>query len=152
MATGRLELAAHMKRKRETADMQIVALVHRENESYGMSFPDLPGCVSAAASLDELLLDGKEALDLHVEMMLQDGEPMPEFRSLDALRIDPEFAEDFATAELVTLLPVDIPGRAVKVTITMEEHLLLRLNKAAERQGYTRSGFIAEAVRRKLAG
>ena len=132
--------------------MQVVALVHRENESYGMSFPDLPGCISAASSLDELLLDGKEALDLHVEMMLQDGEPLPEFRSLDTLRADPEFTEDFATAELVTLLPVDIPGRAVKVTITMEEHLLLRLNKAAERQGYTRSGFIAEAVRRKLAG
>lgn len=132
--------------------MQIVALVHRDNESYGISFPDLPGCISAASSLDELLLDGKEALDLHVEMMLQDGEALPDFRSLDSLRADPEFAEDFATAELVTLLPVDIPGRAVKVTITMEEHLLMRLNKAAERQGYTRSGFIAEAVRRKLAG
>jgi len=152
MATGRLELATQVNRKRESVDMQIVALVHRDNESYGISFPDLPGCISAASSLDELLLDGKEALDLHVEMMLQDGEALPDFRSLDALRADPEFAEDFATAELVTLLPVDIPGRAVKVTITMEEHLLMRLNKAAERQGYTRSGFIAEAVRRKLAG
>jgi predicted RNase H-like HicB family nuclease len=152
MATGRLELATQVNRKRESVDMQIVALVHRDNESYGISFPDLPGCISAASSLDELLLDGKEALDLHVEMMLQDGEALPDFRSLDALRADPESAEDFATAELVTLLPVDIPGRAVKVTITMEEHLLMRLNKAAERQGYTRSGFIAEAVRRKLAG
>ncbi len=132
--------------------MQIVGLIHRDDTAYGISFPDLPGCVSAAASLDELLLDGKEALDLHIEGMLQDGEELPEFRSLEALRADPQFTEDFADAELVTLLSVDIPGRAVKVTITMEEHLLHRLNKAAERQGYTRSGFIAEAVRRKLAG
>ncbi|THV23217.1 type II toxin-antitoxin system HicB family antitoxin [Peteryoungia ipomoeae] len=132
--------------------MQIVALIHRESENYGISFPDLPGCISAASSLDELMLDGKETLDLHLEQMAQDGEALPEFRSLDSLRADPEFAEDFATAELVTLMPVDIAGRAVKVTITMEEHLLMRLNKAAERQGYTRSGFIAEAVRRKLAG
>lgn len=131
--------------------MQIVALVHREDGSYGLSFPDLPGCVSAATSLDELLLDGKEALDLHIEAMLRDGEELPEFRSLQLLQAEPAFGEDFATAELVTLLPVDIPGRSVKVTITMEEHLLARLNKAAERQGYTRSGFIAEAVRRKLA-
>lgn len=131
--------------------MQIVALVHGQGGSYGLSFPDLPGCVSASTSLDELLLDGKEALDLHIEAMLQDGEEIPEFRSLQRLQTEPEFAEDFATAELVTLLPVDIPGRSVKVTITMEEHLLARLNKAAERQGYTRSGFIAEAVRRKLA-
>ncbi|MGL3606093.1 type II toxin-antitoxin system HicB family antitoxin [Rhizobium sp. G187] len=139
-----------MKMRHQT--MQIVALIHKDNESYGISFPDLPGCISASSSLDALLLDGKEALDLHVEMMVQDGEPLPEFRSLDTLRADPEFAEDFAGADLVTLMPVDIPGRAVKVTITMEEHLLMRLNKAAERQGYTRSGFIAEAVRRKLAG
>ncbi len=47
----------------------------------------------------------------------------------------PEFAEDFANVEIVTHLPVDSPGRAVKVTITMEEHLLMRLNKATERQG-----------------
>lgn len=132
--------------------MQIVGLIHRDDTAYGISFPDLPGCVSATASLDELLLDGKEALDLHIEGMLQDGEELPELRSLEALRADPQFADDFADAELITLLSVDIPGRAVKVTITMEEHLLHRLNKAAERQGYTRSGFIAEAVRRKLAG
>lgn len=132
--------------------MQIVGLIYRDDTAYGISFPDMPGCVSAAASLDELLLDGKEALDLHIEGMLQDGEELPEFRSLEALRADPHFADDFADAELITLLSVDIPGRAVKVTITMEEHLLHRLNKAAERQGYTRSGFIAEAVRRKLAG
>ncbi|WP_159946871.1 type II toxin-antitoxin system HicB family antitoxin [Rhizobium sp. 18065] len=132
--------------------MQIVALIHREDASYGIAFPDLPGCISAAGSLEELLLDGKEALDLHIEAMLLDGEELPEFRPLDALRADPQLSGDFADAELVTLLSVDIPGRAVKVTITMEEHLLHRLNKAAERQGYTRSGFIAEAVRRKLAG
>lgn len=132
--------------------MQIVALIGRDGDAYGMSFPDLPGCVSAAGSLDDLLHEGKEALDLHVEGMLSDGEVLPEFRSLEALKADPALTEDFAEAELVTLLPVDIPGRSVKVTITMEEHLLARLNKVAERQGYTRSGFIADAVRRKLGG
>ncbi len=132
--------------------MQIVALVHRQDNAFGLSFPDLPGCVSAAASLDDLLQDGKEALDLHIEGMLADGEDLPQLRSLDSLKKDETLAEDFAEAELVTLLPVDMPGRSVKVTITMEEHLLQRLNTAAERQGYTRSGFIADAVRRKLAG
>ena len=102
--------------------------------------------------LEELLLEGKEALDLHVEGMLADGEKLPEFRTLDALKADPAFTRDFAEAELVTMLPVDIPGKSVRVTITMEEHLLRRLNTMAERQGYTRSGFIADAARRKLGG
>ncbi|MGN7292107.1 type II toxin-antitoxin system HicB family antitoxin [Rhizobium sp. SAFR-030] len=132
--------------------MQIVALVHRQDDAYGISFPDLPGCVSASTSLDDLLREGKEALDLHVECMLDDGEELPEFRSLEELKKADAFREEFTTAEVVTLLPVDRPGRSVKVTITMEEHLLNRLNKAAERQGYTRSGFIADAVRRKLTG
>ena len=84
--------------------------------------------------------------------MLEDGEAVPTVRSIDQLRADPDLADDFRDAELVTVMPVELPGRAVKVTITMEENLFHRLNAAAERQGYTRSGFIADAVRRKLRG
>ena len=132
--------------------MHIVAIVHRENGIFGITFPDLPGCVSVGETLDELLQNGREALDLHLEGMLEDGEAVPTVRSIDQLRADPDLADDFRDAELVTVMPVELPGRAVKVTITMEENLFHRLNAAAERQGYTRSGFIADAVRRKLRG
>jgi hypothetical protein len=46
---------------------------------------------------------------------------------------------------------MEIPGRAVRVSITMDEGLLARLDKAAGAEGETRSGYIAQAVRERLA-
>lgn len=42
--------------------------------------------------------------------MLADGKKLPEFRTHDALKADSAFTRDFAEAELVTMLPVDIPA------------------------------------------
>lgn len=49
-------------------------------------------------------------------------------------------------------LTLDPPGKAVRVNITLEERLLERLDAAAKREGGTRSGYIAAAVRSRLAG
>ena len=84
--------------------------------------------------------------------MIEDGEEMPILHSIDELKANTEHAGSFADAALVTVLPIDLPSRAVRVTITMEESLLKRLNTAAENKGFTRSGFIAEAVRQQLRG
>jgi hypothetical protein len=39
----------------------------------------------------------------------------------------------------------------VRINITMDEALLKRVDAAAEREGFTRSGFLADAARRSLA-
>jgi predicted RNase H-like HicB family nuclease len=40
-----------------------VALVHKDQgTSYGVSFPDLPGCISAGDTMDEALANGADAL------------------------------------------------------------------------------------------
>ena len=45
--------------------------VHKELSSdYGISFPDLPGCVSSGRDQAELMLMAKEALELHLEGMI----------------------------------------------------------------------------------
>jgi predicted RNase H-like HicB family nuclease len=55
-----------------------IALIHKEADSdYGASFPDLPGCVTAASTIDEVLTTAREALALHVEDMLENGEEIP---------------------------------------------------------------------------
>ena len=55
-----------------------IALVREGSDSdYGVSFPDFPGAVTAAPSLDEALARAGEALALHVEGMAEDGEPIP---------------------------------------------------------------------------
>lgn len=119
--------------------MRIVGIIHRENAIYGISFPDLPGCVSAADSLLEILDMGAEALSLHLEGMLDDGDPIPELRPLSQLEADPEFAEDFAAAEMAFHYAVAFRGKAVTVTYDRrgliafgKEETPARLKKAPE--------------------
>lgn len=49
-----------------------------ENESYGISFPDLPGCFSFSDNLAEAGQMAAEAAELHVYGLERDGEPIPE--------------------------------------------------------------------------
>lgn len=46
--------------------------------AYGVVFPDFPGCVSVGATVQEAEAMAAEVLALHVEGMLEDGEPLPE--------------------------------------------------------------------------
>jgi hypothetical protein len=49
------------------------------------------------------------------------------------------------------LVPVEIPGRAVRVNITLDEGLPARRGKAAGAEGEMRPDYIAQAVRERLA-
>ncbi len=65
---------------------EYIAVIHKDARSdYGVSFPDLPGCVSAGATLDDARAMAAEALEFHVEGMVEDGEPLPEPSSLEAV-------------------------------------------------------------------
>ena len=46
--------------------------------NYCASVPDVPGCVGAADSRDEMQAMIREALAFHIEGLLEEGEPLPE--------------------------------------------------------------------------
>jgi predicted RNase H-like HicB family nuclease len=52
---------------------------------YSVFFPDLPGCTSGGATLQAAALNAEEALSGHIELMLEDGERVPEPSLLDDL-------------------------------------------------------------------
>ena len=128
----------------------IVMLVHEEEGAFGASFPDFPGATTGAGDLDTLYRKAAEMLSFHVGGMVEDGEPVPTLRSLDELRADPAFAEDSAGA-MIGLVDADLPGKAVRVNVSVEEGLLRRIDRAAEAAGETRSGFLAQAAKARLA-
>jgi predicted RNase H-like HicB family nuclease len=56
-----------------------IALIHKDADSdYGVSFPDLPGVITAVTDLDDARAMAAEALALHLEGMAADGEAVPE--------------------------------------------------------------------------
>ncbi|CAA2142776.1 type II toxin-antitoxin system HicB family antitoxin [Hyphomicrobium sp. ghe19] len=127
------------------------AILHRGgDDSIGVSFPDLPGCIAQGDSVDAALVSAEDAATFHVEGLIEAGEAVPVARSLDALRADPEFFDDFAGNIAVVLVPLTIPSRSVRVNLTFDENLLAAIDRAAERTGASRSGFLADAARAKL--
>lgn len=127
----------------------VYALIHEEDGIFGISFPDFPGCVSTGKTEEEVLRKGAEALVFHVAGMVEDGDPLPILRNLAELRGDRTFNEDAAGA-ILTLVPFDLPRRAVRLNISMDETLLEAVDRAASAAGQSRSAFLAEAVRRRL--
>lgn len=128
-----------------------VALVHKAHPGYGVTFPDLPGCISGGDTVDDALANAAEAAAMHIAGLSDDGADVPVGRGVDDLRADPEFAEDFDGHELVSLVPVALPDKTVRINVTMESRLLAAIDRTAERLGSTRSGFLAEAARARLA-
>ncbi|MDE1967836.1 MAG: type II toxin-antitoxin system HicB family antitoxin [Alphaproteobacteria bacterium] len=120
-----------------------IGLIHKEAESdFGISFPDFPGCVSAGSTLDEALAMGREALEGHIEVMAEAGEPIPEPSDVDTVMQDPEHRDG-----VVVLVPApDLSGKAVRVNVTLPEGLLQRIDEAAP----NRSRFLAEAAEKLL--
>ncbi|MBR1222916.1 type II toxin-antitoxin system HicB family antitoxin [Bradyrhizobium sp. U87765 SZCCT0131] len=127
---------------------QYIALIHKDaNSDYGVSFPDLPGCVTAGATLDEARDMAAEALALHLEGLQDDGEAIPEPSSLESIMSDPENRDGVAI-----LVAAPAPAaRAVRINITLPADLLDEVDRYAEREGFTRSGFLAQAARKAIA-
>src|SRR6266851_488660 len=70
--------------------MDYIAYLHKDSKSdFGVSFPDFPGCVTAGKTLDESRRTAVEALSLHIQGMMEDGEAIPGASTLDALAKDP---------------------------------------------------------------
>jgi len=124
-----------------------VATIHEENGVIGVSFPDFPGCVATASDLRTAIERGGQALALHVEGMIEDGATLPDPRTAEQLRAaEPEWMDGATLA----LIGVEIPGKALRVNISLDEGLLARIDKAAASAGQTRSGFLATAARERI--
>jgi predicted RNase H-like HicB family nuclease len=121
------------------------AIVEKSAEGYGVFLPDLPGCTSAGTTVQEAALNAEEALQAHIELTMEHGEPIPEPSTLDEIEVDAEVVE---AARI--LVRADPPTRTVRVNITMPEDLLAAVDRYAVRTGYSRSGLLAQAVRERL--
>lgn len=77
-----------------------VAVIEQGNCCFGAYFPDLPGCVTTGSTVTETIVQAREALQLHVLGMLQEGETLPNPTALDDIVADPEVREK--TRELIT--------------------------------------------------
>ena len=57
--------------------MRYLVVVEQGPKSFGAYVPDLPGCVAAADTREEVLSLIREAIEFHIEALKQDGQPIP---------------------------------------------------------------------------
>lgn len=62
------------------------------NDNIGVTFPDLPGCVSNASNLEEAAKCAKEALSLHLYGMEEDNCEIPASSPIDKIQLEPNQA------------------------------------------------------------
>jgi predicted RNase H-like HicB family nuclease len=131
--------------------MRFVALVDGSPGAYGVVVPDLPGCTSGGASIDEALSNAVEAVTLWVEDARADGEKIPKPRSAEKLRHDPAVVAALAEGGVLAYVPLVLDAaRPVKANLSLDAGLLTAIDEAAERRGLTRSAFLASAAREKI--
>ncbi|MFC1812852.1 type II toxin-antitoxin system HicB family antitoxin [Thermodesulfobacteriota bacterium] len=125
-----------------------IAIVHKEAKSdFGVSFPDFPGCITAGKNIDEAKDMAQEALTLHIQGMLEDGEKLPVSSRLEEIMGDPDYAN--AIAFLVVSVP-DAKPRTVRVNVTVPEMTLKQIDAAAKKRGMSRSAFLVHAAQNAI--
>jgi predicted RNase H-like HicB family nuclease len=127
-----------------------LALVHKdEGSAWGLTFPDLPGCFSAADEEDGIMPNAMEALELYAE----DLDAMPAPSGIDALSKDKDVTTELAAGAYLIAIPfIRNTQRTTRVNITLPKGLLDAIDEEAARRKLTRSALMAQAAEREVLG
>ena len=126
--------------------IEYVGLAEKVEDGYSVFFPDFPGFGSAGDTLEEARKNAKEGLIAHIELMVEDREPIPKSSSLDKVM---KLSDAKGCIPLIIAI-IAPSGKAQRINITMDSALLNAIDVAATSQHKTRSALLAEAAQRLL--
>jgi len=122
--------------------MDYIALLHKDPHSdFGVSFPDFPGCVTAGRTLEEARQMAGEALELHIEGLVEDGQEIPRPSRLVDVRHRPSAAG--AEPFMVSVEPS--AEKTVRINITARKRQLVAIDRLARKTGLTRSAYMVQS-------
>ena len=132
--------------------MKFPVVIHKNADSdYGVTVPDVPGCFSAGTTFSEALENVHEALALHLEGMVADGDALPQAKEVDVHLENPDYAGGVWAVVDFDLTPY--LGKSVRFNASLPENLLLRIDEKVNKDHRyaSRSGFLATAALRELS-
>jgi predicted RNase H-like HicB family nuclease len=133
---------------------QYVAVIEKEPDSaFGVWFPDVEGCFSAGDTLEEAVANTAAALRQHAEALESAGRPLSAARNVDDVLRDKDVRAAVKKGAVLFSVPLLADaGRTVRINISLDKGLVDQIDAAASKRGLTRSAFIAQATREKIAG
>lgn len=120
--------------------------------TFGIMFPDVPGVISAGETREELAAMAKEALELQLEGLHEDGEPIPEptYFTIEDVRREYDTPDDPLPNDehWSFLLPVAValPPYPQTINVSVEAQVVHEVDRLTP----NRRAFITEATRREL--
>ena len=120
--------------------------VHKDPESaWGLTFPDFPGCFSAADEMADLPRMAQEAVEVFCEG--EDG-PLPAPSAPDAWQDDERFQGGYWM--LIDIDAKRIHSQPMRLNISLPDNLVREIDAYATLHHLTRSGFLAQAAERAM--
>lgn len=114
------------------------------DSDYGVTVLDLPGCFSSGSTIEEAMENAQEAILTHVEGLLKDNEILPKPSSIEELKRNVNLDE--VTWGLVHVDLAKLSHKVKRINVTIPENILSKIDSFAQREGETRSGFLAIAA------
>jgi predicted RNase H-like HicB family nuclease len=128
--------------------VRYVAGLKAQDGGFLVHFPQFPEIVTDGADIVEAIANAREALELVLEDMAEDGEMLPDPSETDTWSallksgVHPQFIDAIAP-----------DGQAAqRYNISMTPALMERVDRKADERKMSRSSFIAQALKEALRG
>lgn len=126
--------------------------IDRGDGSFGVRVPDIPGCFSGGDSYQDAIESAREAIEAHLELLIEDGESIPKANQIEQHLGDPDYV-----GALWALVEVDVTrlmGRSEKINVTLPAMLIHRIDQfvVSHPEYGSRSGFLAKVAADKVIG
>ena len=98
--------------------VKYLLVIENAGPNYCAFSPDVLGCGAAGDTIEETLKLYQEALDAHLELMAEDGDPLPRAKGIDYyLKNEPGFYQ--AADDLLTHVEIDLSKYTTPVAGTV---------------------------------
>ncbi len=88
---------------------KFLVVVEKGQSNYSAYSPDLPGCIATGKTVDDTLDAMRSAIDFHLEGMIENGDELPNPRSLGTyIRETDEISVD----DILTSIEAELPQMA----------------------------------------
>jgi predicted RNase H-like HicB family nuclease len=123
----------------------IAVIKKAKSSNYGVIFPDFLSCITAGKTLEDAQNMAWEALQFHIDGMIEDKEEIPTPMSLDKIKAK------YKSAEAFLVIPVTTPSKVARINITIDEKFLRKLDKyLASHHDGSRSSFFVDAAKQVM--
>lgn len=124
--------------------------IDKSDLSFGVRVPDIPGCFSGGDDYQDAIESVCEAIEAHIELLVEDGEAVPQATRVENYLTYPDY-----TGVIWALVDVDVTrlmGKSEKINVTLPALLIRRIDQfvAAHPEYGSRSGFLARIAADKV--